>query len=133
MPLSKNINVVFISINNNNILITSQLIGIHLKNIFNNNNNNYFNIIKELIHSSDWIKKNYRKKKYSYLMNYNKESINLFIELISNIFFTAKKKENNQKFFEYEFDKQNSENDKEKKIIIKYLINILKSSENLLK
>ena len=92
MPLSKNINVVFISINNNNILITSQLIGIHLKNIFNNNNNNYFNIIKELIHSSDWIKKNYRKKKYSYLMNYNKESINLFIELISNIFFTAKKK-----------------------------------------
>ena len=132
MPLSKNINVVFISINNNNILITSQLIGIHLKNIFNNNNNNYFNIIKELIHSSDWIKKNYRKKKYSYLMNYNKESINLFIELISNIF-TAKKKENNQKFFEYEFDKQNSENDKEKKIIIKYLINILKSSENLLK
>ena len=132
MPLSKNINVVFISINNNNILITSQLIGIHLKNIYNNNNNNYFNIIKELIHSSDWIKKNYRKKKYSYLMNYNKESINLFIELISNIF-TAKKKENNQKFFEYEFDKQNSENDKEKKIIIKYLINILKSSENLLK
>jgi len=132
MPLSKNINVVSISINNNNILITSQLIGIHLKNIFNNNNNNYFNIIKELIHSSDWVKKNYRKKKYSYLMNYNKESINLFTELISNIFI-AKKKENNQKFFEYEFDKQNSENDKEKKTIIKYLINILKSSENFLK
>ena len=124
MPKLKNINVIFISINNNNILITSKLIAIHLKNIFKNNNNNNLNIIiKELIFSSDWIKKNYRKKNYSYLMNFNKDSINFFIDLISNI-----KKEEKKNFFEFEFDK--NENEKEKKIIIKYLINILKSYEN---
>ena len=123
MPKLKNINVIFISINNNNILITSKLIAIHLKNIFKNNNNNLNIIIKELIFSSDWIKKNYRKKNYSYLMNFNKDSINFFIDLISNI-----KKEEKKNFFEFEFDK--NENEKEKKIIIKYLINILKSYEN---
>ena len=123
MPKLKNINVIFISINNNNILITSKLFAIHLKNIFKNNNNNLNIIIKELIFSSDWIKKNYRKKNYSYLMNFNKDSINFFIDLISNI-----KKEEKKNFFEFEFDK--NENEKEKKIIIKYLINILKSYEN---
>jgi hypothetical protein len=123
MPNLKNINVIFISINNNNILITSKLFAIHLKNIFKNNNNNLNIIIKELIFSSDWIKKNYRKKNYSYLMNFNKDSINFFIDLISNI-----KKEEKKNFFEFEFDK--NENEKEKKIIIKYLINILKSYEN---
>ena len=123
MPNLKNINVIFISINNNNILITSKLFAIHLKNIFKNNNNNLNIIIKELIFSSDWIKKNYRKKNYSYLMNFNKDSINFFIDLISNI-----KKEEKKIFFEFEFDK--NENEKEKKIIIKYLINILKSYEN---
>ena len=123
MPNLKNINVIFISINNNNILITSKLFAIHLKNIFKNNNNNLNIIIKELIFSSDWIKKNYRKKNYSYLMNFNKDSINFFIDLISNI-----KKEEKKNFFEFEFEK--NENEKEKKIIIKYLINILKSYEN---
>ena len=123
MPNLKNINVIFISINNNNILITSKLFAIHLKNIFKNNNNNLNIIIKELIFSSDWIKKNYLKKNYSYLMNFNKDSINFFIDLISNI-----KKEEKKNFFEFEFDK--NENEKEKKIIIKYLINILKSYEN---
>ena len=126
MPKLKNLNVIFISINNNNILITSKIIAIHLKNIFKNINNNNLNIIiKELIFSSDWIKKNYRKKNYSYLMNYNKESINFFIELISIILL---KKEEKKNFFEFEFE--NNENEKEKKIIIKYLINILKSYEN---
>jgi hypothetical protein len=56
-------------------------------------------------------------------MNFNKDSINFFIDLISNI-----KKEEKKNFFEFEFDK--NENEKEKKIIIKYLINILKSYEN---